>query len=97
MIRILTEWDEPEEWIVAENSAEVLAESTIIWPLRMESVFILTALLAEFDSRELIADQVYVEREEGRDYKCKDNRQDPGCHDEVGVLVVETLRVVDCP
>ena len=64
---ILTEGDKPEEGVVAENCTEVLAESAIIRLASVERVIVFTALLTELNSGVLIADQVDVEGEEGRD------------------------------
>ena len=61
---VLTERNEPEEGVVAENSAEVLAESAIIRFASMEGVVVFTALLTEFYSGVLVADEVNVEAEE---------------------------------
>jgi len=65
---LLTERNEPEEGVVAEDSTEVLAESAIIRFASVEGVVVFAALLAEFDGGVLVADEVNVEGEESRDY-----------------------------
>ena len=62
---ILTERNEPEEGIVAQNCAEIVAETAIIWFASMEGVVVFTALFAEFNRCVLVADKVDVEAEEG--------------------------------
>ena len=62
----------------------------------MESAILLAALLAELDRGEAAGDEVEVESEEGRDDEGKDRGQDVGCHDEVGDLVIERVRVAQC-
>ena len=61
---ILTERNEPKERVVAENSAEVLAESAIIRFASMECVVVFTTLFTEFYRCVLVADEVNVEAEE---------------------------------
>ena len=94
---ILTEGNEPEEGVVAEDCTEVLAESAIIRLASVERVIVFTALLAELNSGVLVADQVNMETEECRDNEGQHAWKDERSHDEVGVLIVETLWVRDSP
>lgn len=59
----------------------------------MESVVIFTALLAELNSGVLVADEVKMETEERRNDQCKHACQYVRSHNEIGILVVETLRI----
>ena len=89
----LTEWDEPEEGIVAEDGGQVAAETPVIRLSCVESLVFLATLLAELNGCELAGDQVEVESHEGCDDKCQDAGQDVGSHDEVADFVVKSVGV----
>ena len=65
--RWLTEWNDPEEWVVAENGDQVGAKAQIVGHLHMEGIVFFITLLTELDCGELARDQVEVERHEGSD------------------------------
>ena len=69
---ILTEWNKPEEGVVAEDTGQVAAEATIVGLLSMEGTVIITALLAELDGCVATGDQIEVEGHECGDYEGKD-------------------------
>lgn len=69
---ILTERNEPEEGVGAEDSRQILAEATVKWLPRVECAILLAALFAELDRCEAARDEVHVERQEGRDDEGKD-------------------------
>lgn len=62
----------------------------------MERVILFAAFLAELDRGELAADQVEMERHEGRYNEGEHAGEDVGCHHEVAHLVVEGIRVAQC-
>ena len=66
---ILTERNEPEEGIVAQNCAEIVAETAIIWLLCMECAIIIASFLTELDSRVATRDQIEMEGHERGDYE----------------------------
>ena len=70
-----------------------MAKAAVVGLAGVECIIVLAALLAEFDGRVLIANEVQVEREESCDDQGQHTRQDVGCHDEVGEFVVEALWV----
>ena len=93
IIKLLTKWNEPEEGVVAKNTAEVLTESAIIGFASVECIVVFTTLLTKFDCSVLVANEIHMKAEEGSDYQSKHACQDVGCHDKVSVFVVETLRI----
>ena len=63
----LTERNEPEEGVVAQDARQVLAEALVVWHLCVEGGVLLAALLTELNRCEGARDQVKVESHESRD------------------------------
>ena len=86
---LLTEWNKPEERVIAENDVQIAAEAQIVRLLGVKSVVIFVTLLAELNGSELTRNQVDMEEEECCEDETKNTGQDVGSHDEVGDFVVK--------
>ena len=84
---MLTYWQEPEQYIISENTSEILQDAPVV--RRCCKVRIrLNPLLAILNSRVLFCDQPEVKEEEAGNDQTERGRQKVGCDQVVGELRV---------
>lgn len=76
-------WEEPEEYVLAQDALEVAVDTKVVWTFELELI-IASFFLTEFNGCVLVLDEPQVEAEESSDDEAEHACQNIGSDDEIG-------------